>query len=354
MKKCNNLPKKYEENQHLTDRERLILKLIIEEYINTANPVGSNFLLQNNNQINLSSATIRNTMVQLEKKGLLIKNHTSSGRIPSVNGFKFYEKNLVLYHIPKNLKNQLIEIFKKRNNNIDEVVNDSVKLISDVLELPTIVTSIHHKSIVKKIELVQLKETQALLIVIFSDGNLIKNDINFLKPELITDIGICVQILNDRLINLSIDEITKRIDIIGNLIKTKVQNYEFVIQEVLQRIFNKKLLHSNSHIFSTKNILKQKEFHNFEKLNNVLNLLDNSSMWEYLALKSESEQKTKITFGNELLLENNYSDIAIASTSINLNNFSKKQISIVGPTRMKYGEVIALLEFIKKEIEKND
>ena len=89
------------------------------------------------------------------------------------------------------------------------------------------------------------------------------------------------------------------------------------------------------------------------KLNKVLNLLDNSSIWEQLALKSLNEDAPKITFGNELNQEE-YADIAIATTNININDNTKKQISIVGPTRMKYGEVIALLSFIKNELENND
>lgn len=352
MKKCNNLPKKISPN-NLTDREKLILKLIVEEYINSATPVGSNVLIKNNKSLNLSSATIRNVMSNLEKEGLLIKNHTSSGRVPSIEGFKYYEKNLISYSIPTTIKNKLIDIFRKRNNNIDEVVNDSVKLISDILELPTIITSIHKDTVIKKIELVKLNETKALLISIFSDGNLIKNEIDFLKPELIKDIGICVQILNDRLVDFSVEQIINQLDILGNLIKSKVQNYEFIMQEVLQRIFNKNLLKYEQNIVSTKNILKQKEFQDVNKLNSILNLLENTSIWEYLALKSESDKKAKITFSNEIL-NNEYPDIAIASTNIKIGNSSKKQISIIGPTRMKYGEVMALLNFIKDELEKHD
>ncbi|MBQ5543413.1 MAG: heat-inducible transcriptional repressor HrcA [Mycoplasmataceae bacterium] len=357
MKKCksNDLIKKeiINKTNDLNEREKLFLRIIVEEYINTANPVGSIFLLQTNKDLDYSSATVRNIMSNLEKKGYLVKNHTSSGRVPSTLGFKYYEENLVSFNLPLALKNKLSTIFKKRNSNIDEVIADSVKLISDIMQLPTIITSVHEDTLIKKIELIQLDNNNALLIIVFSDSNLIKNEINFLKPELINDISICVQILNDRLINLNIKEVLEQINIVSRLIKEKVKNYEFIMQQILERIFNQNFMKNDKEVIATKNVLKHKEFQEVNKLNKVLNLLDNSSIWEQLALKSLNEDAPKITFGNELNQEE-YADIAIATTNININDNTKKQISIVGPTRMKYGEVIALLSFIKNELENND
>lgn len=357
MKKCksNDLIKKeiINKTNDLNEREKLFLRIIVEEYINTANPVGSIFLLQTNKDLDYSSATVRNIMSSLEKKGYLVKNHTSSGRVPSTLGFKYYEENLVSFNLPLALKNKLSTIFKKRNSNIDEVIADSVKLISDIIQLPTIITSVHEDTLIKKIELIQLDNNNALLIIVFSDSNLIKNEINFLKPELINDISICVQILNDRLINLNIKEVLEQINVVSRLIKEKVKNYEFIMQQILERIFNQNFMKNDKEVIATKNVLKHKEFQEVNKLNKVLNLLDNSSIWEQLALKSLNEDAPKITFGNELNQEE-YADIAIATTNININDNTKKQISIVGPTRMKYGEVIALLSFIKNELENND
>ncbi|MBO6041789.1 hypothetical protein J6P52_01235 [bacterium] len=282
MKKCksNDLIKKeiINKTNDLNEREKLFLRIIVEEYINTANPVGSIFLLQTNKDLDYSSATVRNIMSSLEKKGYLVKNHTSSGRVPSTLGFKYYEENLVSFNLPLALKNKLSTIFKKRNSNIDEVIADSVKLISDIIQLPTIITSIHEDTLIKKIELIQLDNNNALLIIVFSDSNLIKNEINFLKPELINDISICVQILNDRLINLNIKEVLEQINVVSRLIKEKVKNYEFIMQQILERIFNQNFMKNDKEVIATKNVLKHKEFQEVNKLNKVLNLLDNSSI----------------------------------------------------------------------------
>ncbi|MBO6021366.1 hypothetical protein J6P59_02155 [bacterium] len=282
MKKCksNDLIKKeiINKTNDLNEREKLFLRIIVEEYINTANPVGSIFLLQTNKDLDYSSATVRNIMSSLEKKGYLVKNHTSSGRVPSTLGFKYYEENLVSFNLPLALKNKLSTIFKKRNSNIDEVIADSVKLISDIIQLPTIITSVHEDTLIKKIELIQLDNNNALLIIVFSDSNLIKNEINFLKPELINDISICVQILNDRLINLNIKEVLEQINVVSRLIKEKVKNYEFIMQQILERIFNQNFMKNDKEVIATKNVLKHKEFQEVNKLNKVLNLLDNSSI----------------------------------------------------------------------------
>ncbi len=355
MKKCNNkktIIAKNTVSNSLNEREQLFLKLIVDEYIDTATPIGSNFLLQSNKDLNYSSATVRSVMANLEKKGYLIKNHTSSGRVPSTLGFKFYEENLAKYNVPTQLKNQLQEIFQKRNQNIDDVINDSVSLISNIIQLPTIITTIHLSNVIKKIELVKLNNTSALLIIIFDDGNLVKNEIKFDKTDLIDDIVICVKILNDRLIDLSLEEINEQIEIISQLVKAKVHNYEFVMQQIITRIFDKNLIKHQAKAIAINNVLKQKEFNETKKLTEVLSLLDNTSIWEQLALQTSDDHSAKITFGKELNA-NRYENIAIASTNIKVNN-SKKQISVIGPTRMKYGEVIALLNFIKKEIENNE
>lgn len=359
MKKCNQQPKitNSSKKHHdlikvegLTERENLFLKLIVEEYINTAIPIGSNFLLEHNKQLDCSSATIRNVMASLERKGFLLKNHTSSGRIPSTKGFKYYEQNLIEYNLPTAIKEQLLNIFKQRNEDINLVIERSVQLISEIVQLPAIITTVHSNAIVKKLELIQLNEKKAIFILVFNDGNIIKNEIELVTNNLINDVSICINILNDRIIDLTIDEIAKQINSISNIIKSKVKNYEFIMQEVITRIFDERLKQVQTNVVATKNALKQKEFQNVDELRQVLNLLENSSIWDQLAAISESKG-TRITFGHDLS-NTEYKDLVIASTDLKVPDGAKMQISIVGPMRMKYNMAIALLNFIKQTIEK--
>ena len=104
-------------------RKQTLLKLIVEDFIKTAEPVGSNYLIQKYN-LNISSATIRNEMNALEKEGLLEKTHTSSGRVPSNEGYKYYIENLRNSQIDENVKNEINTIFSKTAS-VDEVLKET-------------------------------------------------------------------------------------------------------------------------------------------------------------------------------------------------------------------------------------
>ena len=124
------------------------------------------------------------------------------------------------------------------------------------------------------------------------------------------------------------------------------------MQEVITKIFDERLKQVQTNVVATKNALKQKEFQNVDELKQVLNLLENSSIWDQLAAISESKG-TRITFGHDLA-NTEYKDLVIASTNLKVPDGAKMQISVVGPMRMKYNMAIALLNFIKQMIEKDD
>ena len=118
-------------------RKQTLLKLIVEDFIKTAEPVGSNYLIQKYN-LNISSATIRNEMNALEKEGLLEKTHTSSGRVPSNEGYKYYIENLRNSQIDENVKNEINTIFSKTAS-VDEVLKESCEILSHMTNLASVV-----------------------------------------------------------------------------------------------------------------------------------------------------------------------------------------------------------------------
>lgn len=124
------------------------------------------------------------------------------------------------------------------------------------------------------------------------------------------------------------------------------------MQEVITKLFDERLKQVQTNVVATKNALKQKEFQNIDELKQVLNLLENSSIWDQLAAISESKG-ARITFGHDLS-NTEYKDLVIASTDLKVPDGTKMQISVVGPIRMKYNMAIALLNFIKQIIEKEN
>ena len=219
----------------LTNRQKEILKVIIDEYTITAQPVGSQILIDKYFP-NLSSATIRNEMVILEKNGLITKYYSSSGRIPSLQGYEYYEKFLP-NDISNKFKMKLKDILSKRNLTIDQVIDQSVAVINEITNLPAVSTKLYNNDLLKKIELVAISEQVALIIIVTSSGQIIKHEIVSQNLENIDDMIICVNVFNDRLVDTPIKELEDKIDFIKELIRDKVKSYEFVVQEFVEKIF---------------------------------------------------------------------------------------------------------------------
>lgn len=333
----------------LTNRQIQLLKHIVNEYIATAIPVGSKIIAAKYLS-NVSAATIRNEMAVLEKKGYLEKNHTSSGRIPSVKCYKFYEKNFSHVYIDiDNIKLKLKKIFNNRNNTINEIVEESCKIISESLKLPLVTIEKEQNLLLKRIDLVKINTKKALIIVILSNGSLVKNMIYFDKAVHLQDISICIRIFNDRLLDCPLNDIQKRLVVIKEIIKKKVQEYEFILQEVIERIFEfKRKIIKNVH--NQKAILSVPEFRDEAKLKEILEILESTSIWEQIAYhQQKSGGKTCIIFGDEI----NKDDLVFAKTNIKLSNYSQTEFYMVAPTRVDYSKVKWLLKFINDEFQKD-
>ena len=335
----------------ISKRQEELLYIIIQEYIANAMPIGSKFIMSKYMK-DISAATIRNDMATLEKKGLIQKVHNSSGRIPSTEGYKYYEKNFTNNSINIDLQKALKKIFVNRSYSIEQIIENSVNLISDAFKLSSVVTTIDNDILIKRIDLVPMSEKAAIIMVITSDGNIQNNLIEFENTKQLNDTSICVRIFNDRLIDTSIKDLEVQLNVIKSIIREKVNEYEFIIEEIVNRvfIFNNKTNLKNK-INGQSNLISQPEFREQEKLVKILKLLEDSSVWEIIAMKQyKSGGKTTIAFGDEFKKID--TNVSIVSTQIPINKNSSTCISLVGPTRMDYTNVKNVLDFIKTEMEK--
>lgn len=335
-------------DNNLTKRQIELLKYIVQEYVATASPIGSKTIIEKYMK-DISAATVRNDMAALEKAGYLEKNHTSSGRVPSTKGYKFYEKNFSNPDInDENLKIRLKKVFNNRTMSIDSIIEESCRIISESTQLPLITIEKNSDLLLKRIDLVRINNHTAMVIVITSNGMLNKNIIHFDKESILNDISICIRIFNDRLVDCPVNEINDRVEMLKPLIQNKVKEYEFIMQEIIERVFHiKSKLIKNIHNQSS--LLSIPEFQDREKLKEILQLLENTSIWEQIALKQEqSGSSTCITFGDEI----NHNDIIFAQTNIEITDNNETKFVMVAPTRVDYSKVKGLLEFIKNEFEK--
>jgi heat-inducible transcriptional repressor len=260
----------------LTARQIKLLQIIIETYAISALPVSSEDIKQKN-MTDLSSATIRNEMLALEKVGFLEKTHTSSGRIPAIAGYKFYQQNILQPKINTDIKHKLEKIFANRELSIDTVIDQSVQIINESFKLPLLISKEENESL-KRFDLIRLNEHHALIIVVSSSGKINKNIIEINSDIQFDDIAICIRVFNDRLIDTPIMQVTEKLNSIKQIIKMAVQQYEFCIRQVVERIFDLKIISTNTKVTGTKYLTSQPEFQDLKKLNEVLTFLEDTNV----------------------------------------------------------------------------
>jgi heat-inducible transcriptional repressor len=261
----------------LSKRHSKLLKIIIEDYAYTASPIASNDVIKKYMK-NVSSATVRNDMAVLEKHGFLEKTHTSSGRIPSIEGYKYYEKNILHPTISDDVKNKLRKIFNNRELSIDTIIDQSVEILKETFKLPLMVTSNHNAEKLKRFDLIQIDKGQALIIIVTSGGEVIKNTINFNTDKQFDDIAICIRVFNDRLVDTPLTQLEEKIISLKEIIRKVVHEYEFCIRQIIEKIFNFKKISTKTNIVGTKYLTLQHEFHDINRLNQVLMFLEDTNV----------------------------------------------------------------------------
>lgn len=326
----------------LTDRQNKILTLIITEYIKLARPVGSNLICK---RLKCSSATIRNEMASLEELGLLEKTHTSSGRIPSEQGYRYYVDHLMK---PKELNGEdmlkLQIIFNNQQLELSDCLSESLKLISDMTNYTSIVLGgTSHDNRLKEISVVPI-DLENLIVIVVTDKGHVENKKVTLKNVSLDEIKKTVNLINDLLVGTPIDEVSSKLEFeIKPIIGRYVKEHEIVYNTFYQ-VF-KDFSSKNINVVGKNNILKQPEFNNVEKIKDIFGKLDNEE--EIIDSIEEENNDIKIYIGRENSLDD---DVTVIKTKYHTDD-QEGTIAIVGPKRMDYDRVVTLLEYIKSNIE---
>lgn len=331
----------------LTDRQLLILQVIVDDFIHSAQPVGSRSLSKKE-EISLSSATIRNEMADLEEMGYIEKTHTSSGRVPSEKGYRYYVDHIVTPQVLNQTDiGRIKSIFEEKIYELEKIVQKSAKILSEMTNYTSIVLGpAVNVNKLKKIQIVPLNEETAVAIIITDTGHVQNKLFDLPKSMNINDLEKVVNILNDRLagvplVNLA-DNIYKEV---ASLLRQHIQNYDLMLNtfgEALKISPSEKLFYGGK-----TNMLSQPEFNDIEKVKTLLNMME-QEQWIYSFIRP-NEAGIQVKIGRE----NNNS--AMENCSLITATYSSGAeklgtIAILGPTRMEYARVISLLQLISRDL----
>lgn len=330
----------------LSERLIEILKAIVEEYIQTADPVGSKTLMEKY-RLPYSSATIRNEMSDLEALGYLEKTHTSSGRIPSTKGYKYYVENIMVERMDESLELVLREVFSDRAMKIDEVIKRSCDILSQMTNLTSLSLGPEaHTQCLEHIDLFPIDQNQAVAVFITSSGHTENRLFRFDEKVTVDELSSCCKILNERLGGTPLSEINDKLNLIKPILAKSVKRYEVVFEAFFNAFL--KFASDNYYTSGQNNLLNQPEFADIGKLKQLLGMFENSAIWRDIG---QDRNALKLTHSNHSSLVW-MDDVAVVTSTFSLDDDESGQLMVVGPSRMEYDRVVALMEFMSKAIEK--
>lgn len=332
----------------LSARQLTIFKAIVEEFIDTAEPVGSKTLMQKYH-LPYSSATIRNDMAVLEELGYLEKTHTSSGRIPSAQGYRYYVDHLLETRIEDDVKDEMQLIFKDHRRSLNEIVHRSCEMLSELTQLTSIVLGPDspYESL-QQITMVPLTSQSVTVIIVTDKGHVENKTFSINRDISIEDIQSCVGVMNDMLIGTPIDEVAQRLETeVRPILVQRVKEHEILFNAFLEAFM--KFAQNNVYFSGKENMLYQPEFNDVNKIRRLVSAFENNQMWRALTPLADGEGVT-VKIGSDVPITN-LEDVSVISASFRTSETTKGSISVIGPTRMPYEKVVSLVEYVSKNIE---
>lgn len=329
----------------MNERQEKLLKEIVESYVKDAKPVGSKSLTD---RLNVSSATIRNEMSELEELGYLEKTHISSGRVPSNDGYKYYVEHIMK---PKELNGEemlkLQTIFQNSELAVSDAIKECMAIISDITNYTSIVLGKDSESTtLKQLNIIPIDEKKVVALVVVSNGHVENKQVVVPDGVDIREIVRASEIINKHLIGTPIGEVSSKMEFeIKPRIAEIIKQYESVYN-MFQNVFTE-FTERNSNVFfgGRTNMLKQPEFESVDKVKNIMEKLEDYDIVKKIESKDDG---VNIYIGEENEFDK---DVTVVKTSYHANG-EEGTIAIIGPTRMEYEKVVTLLNFLKEQIER--
>lgn len=339
----------------LDERKLKILKAIVRNYLETGEPVGSR-TISKYTDLNLSSATIRNEMSDLEDMGYILQPHTSAGRIPSDKGYRTYVDDMMREKTDEisqqqqeisDMKNFLTEKVEK----VEELLQNTAKLLANNTNYATMISAPRFAKRIKFLQL-SLVDDMSLLCVVVLDGNIIKNKLVKLSKQIDAETVLKLNILfNSTLNGLTMEEIN--LGIITKITGQAGEHMELV-KRVLEIIAEVVGSDEDMKIYTsgTTNILKYPELSDNNRASELINVLEEKQQLTSLITENNSEENTgiQVYIGDETPVQN-MKDCSVVTMTYEIEDGVQGTIGIIGPKRMDYEKVVESLKTVKGQLD---
>ncbi len=332
----------------LSERKKKILQIVVDDYITSAQPVSSKSITEKHMK-DVSSATVRSELAQLEELGYLSHIHTSSGRVPSIEAYKLYVAELMdkskltskeIGHIKSALSKQV--------NNMESVIKNTVKVISELTDYTSVAISGHDENdVIEKVNIFRIKSTSALLLIV-TENTLIK-DKYISVPEEMTDeqIDSASVLINDKFKGRKISEILK----ISYEVEEQFDIYKDIFLSVISAIENYVNNKETDVVMEGQDkILNHPEYADVDKVKNFLSVVSDKDRIANLLTKEDSIE-ISIKIGGKDGDEEIPEDCSLVTATYSSGDTKLGTYGVIGPLRMDYQKVISVLESVGRVLE---
>lgn len=330
----------------LSDRQKLILSAIVDDYIRSAEPVGSRSISKRGS-VAYSPATIRNEMSDLEVMGFLEQPHTSAGRIPSHKGYRYYVDHLLELSNASDSRIDLKLFFAEKIQELEQVFQQAALILSQLTNYTSIVlgpelisTTLRH------LQLIPLNDRSAVAIIVTNTGHVENKAVTIPEGVSIRELEKFVAILNAKLSGVSLLSLKSKLyNEIGNVLSSHLTKYEQLIRmldDVLETDQEGRLYMSGA-----TNMLTQPEFKDVDKVKSIFDLFDETHTLARMFVPEHTGIQVRIGTENRLEAMNNCS---LVTATYSIDGEPLGTIGILGPTRMEYGKVIRLLSQLTQDL----
>ncbi|QYR20161.1 heat-inducible transcriptional repressor HrcA [Paenibacillus sp. sptzw28] len=331
----------------LTERQRMILNAIIDDYIRSAEPVGSRSISKRGD-VGYSPATIRNEMADLEELGFLEQPHTSAGRIPSIKGYRYYVDHLVrLGEVNEHDLSTVRSFFAEKMNQMEEIIQHAAMILSNLTNYTSIVLGPEtFTNSLRHFQLVPISSDTAVAIVVTNTGHVENRTVSIPADMSMSEMEQAVNILNSKLIGVPLVRLKSKLySEVGQELGRYVDGCERLLGVLDEALKNDE--ENRVFLSGTTNMLTQPEFKDVDKVKILLDLLDETPtlMRMFSALPSGIQVRIGTENSHEAI-----NNCSLITATYSVDGQSLGTIGILGPTRMDYGKVISLLDVLSKDM----
>ncbi|MGC2872100.1 heat-inducible transcriptional repressor HrcA [Ihubacter sp. rT4E-8] len=332
----------------LTERKLKILQAIISDYVKSAEPVGSR-TLSKKFELGISPATIRNEMSDLEEMGYLTHPHTSAGRVPSDKAYRLYVNNLMEKHeLSPTEKHLIAERLRSNVNEFDETIRHAAKILSEITNLTSFaMTPTKNEDTLRFINLLPVDENTVVLMIVSESGKISNTALRMKVPY--TEEGLQL-LAKNMTYNYNGKKITDvlRHHIIANF-ESDIEAMSRLAENIMPNFMKtlEEMLNVNLYMDGLTNIFDIPEYNDLEKARSFLSLLDKKE--DFTKKLIEREDGIIVTIGDENA-DDLMNDCSVITATYHVDGKMVGKIGVIGPTRMKYGEITSIIEYLTENL----